>query len=82
VIAQAARQALVIDQSQTKFGCRVCAWDYFQSRPINSAKAKLVWEFFTARIASFHGNLLVLCGELRTGRACLKKVFDPIERSG
>jgi hypothetical protein len=34
--------------------------DFAERPPVDRAKAKLIFEFFTARIASFHGNLLVL----------------------
>jgi len=38
---------------------RAFAW-WAQWHPVNRTKAKLILEFFTARIASFHGSLLVL----------------------
>jgi hypothetical protein len=67
VVRQPACQAFVIDQSKAIFGCRVSPRAYFQTRSVNRAKTKLVWEFFTARLAFFHGNLLVRCGETSGG---------------
>ncbi len=65
LIRQAASQGLFTHQSQMEFRWRgVLAvelnWRKVQRSAINRAKAKVIFESFTARIASLHGNLLVL----------------------
>jgi len=61
LVCQAVRQAFVVDKSQLEFRRRLLsARVYCYFSPIERAKPKVICEFFSARCACFHGNLLVL----------------------
>jgi hypothetical protein len=64
LIHQTASQGFFTHQSQMKVSGRGLTFELgrrdVQWHPINRAKSKTIFEFFAARVASLHGNLLVL----------------------
>jgi hypothetical protein len=57
---QALCQPRVADYRQIEFATPLARYECIEGHSVNRAKAKLVSNFFTARVACFHRKLLVL----------------------